>query len=118
MCGSRRDHSMGPDHVLHCLMHAYTKVKKGKIKSPTRRKTQSCHVLACSYSVRVKELLVDCHVVDALLSELECGEEDGVDYAGTRHGNTKATVHSGIEELDLGSRLLVSASDQTVALVD
>jgi hypothetical protein len=32
--------------------------------------------------IRVKELFVHGHLVNALLRELECGEEDGVDDAG------------------------------------
>jgi hypothetical protein len=57
-------------------------------------------------------------VVDALLCELECGEENGVDDAGTRHGHAESSVHAGVQELDLGSGGLVSASDKAVALVD
>jgi len=43
-----------------------------------------------SQVIRAKKLLVVRHAVDALLGELECSKENRVDYAGARHGNTKA----------------------------
>ena len=45
-----------------------------------------------SQVIRAKKLLVVRHAVDALLGELECSKENRVDYAGARHGNTKAWV--------------------------
>jgi hypothetical protein len=42
------------------------------------------------YIVRAEKLVVVGHAVDALFCELECGKENCVDYAGARHGDTKA----------------------------
>jgi hypothetical protein len=41
------------------------------------------------YIVRAKKFVIVGHTVDALLGELECGKENGVDYAGARHGDTE-----------------------------
>lgn len=40
-------------------------------------------------SVGAEKLLVVVQAVDALLDELECREEYGVDDAGTAHGNSE-----------------------------
>jgi hypothetical protein len=41
-----------------------------------------------------QELFVNFHTVDALLGELKCSKENGVDYAGSRHGHSKAWSRS------------------------
>lgn len=66
----------------------------------------------------MQKLLVHSHVIDALLGKFKGGEENGVDDAGARHGDPKATVHAWIQELDFGSCLLVATSDEAVTLVD
>jgi hypothetical protein len=68
--------------------------------------------------VLTQQLLVDLDAVDALLCEFERGEEDGVDDAGAAHGDAEASVHSRVQELDLGPALLVFAAHKAVALVD
>lgn len=55
-------------------------------------------------------------MVDALLGEFESSKENGVDNAGTRHGDTEASVHSRVHELNLRSRRFVAY--EAVALVD
>lgn len=41
------------------------------------------------------------HSLDALLEELERGEENGVDCAGPSHAHAEPAVHVLLEELDL-----------------
>jgi hypothetical protein len=40
------------------------------------------------YIVRAEKFIVVLHPVDAFLGELECGKENGIDYAGAGHGDT------------------------------
>jgi hypothetical protein len=44
------------------------------------------------------------HRLDVLLDEFEGREEDGVDDARSAHGDSKASVHVLLEELELGLR--------------
>ena len=40
--------------------------------------------------VSTQKLFVDFHTVDALLGEFKCSKENGVDYAGARHGDSQS----------------------------
>ena len=59
------------------------------------------------------------HGLDVLLDELEGREEDGVDRAGTSHGDAQAAVHLSPKELDFDWRhLFAFRVHEGVALVD
>lgn len=69
-------------------------------------------------SVGAEKLLVVVQAVDALLDELECGEEYGIDDAGTAHGNSETLIHAGVEELNLLLLSAILVLSEAVALVD
>lgn len=50
-------------------------------------------------SVGAEELLIVVQAVDALLDELECRKEDGIDDAGTAHGNSEAWKQLLVQEV-------------------
>jgi hypothetical protein len=68
--------------------------------------------------VRVEELFVHAHLIDALLGKLKRSKENRIDDARPRHGHAKTAVHAWIQELDLGSGGFVAAASEAVALVD
>jgi len=66
------------------------------------------------------DLLLIFQSVDLLLDELENRKENGVDNAGSSHGNAQPPVQFLIEELNLRGLfdLLTLAYRQTISLID